>query len=160
MPSFWFFFTPCMRIQFLLEYCSCLSTRDDSLSTFSVNPKTFSSKLFIISSFFLRSASYSSNLAEINSTESVKHFSCCSPLIWLSFVVLARSKISYTLTSKFFRQLNNIALQSVDFNPSPKTSVSSVELAELPSFTFFVSSPPWDWSLRSLFLKKISRYRP
>ena len=23
---FWFSFTPCMRIQFLLEYCSCLST--------------------------------------------------------------------------------------------------------------------------------------
>ena len=60
--SFWFSFTTSMRIQLLLEYCSCLPTRDNNLSTFSLNPKTFSSKLFI-SSF-----SYSSDLAEANST--------------------------------------------------------------------------------------------
>ena len=55
-----------------------VTTRDDSLPTFSVNPKTLSSKLFIIPSFSLRLASHSSNLAEVNSTDSVKHFSCCS----------------------------------------------------------------------------------
>ena len=137
VSSFQFSFTPCVRIQFLLEYCSCLSTKYENLLTLSTNPKTFSSKLFIISCFFLPSPSYSSNLAEINSPDSVKHFSCCSPLIWLSFVVLARSKIYFTLTSKFSTQLNKIALQSADSNLSPKTSVSLVEVAELPSFTFF-----------------------
>ena len=153
MSSFWFSFTPCKRIQLFQENCFCLSTRHDSLSTFSANPEIFSTKLFIISSFFLRLDSYLSNLAEINSADSVKHFSCCSPFICLSFVVLARSKISFTLISKFFRQLNNIALQSADSNPSPKTSVSSVELAELP-LLFFLSSPPWDWSLRSHLFEK------
>ena len=34
VPLFWLFFTLFMRRQFVLEYCSCLSTRDDSLSTF------------------------------------------------------------------------------------------------------------------------------
>ena len=31
---FWLFFKLFMRRQFVLEYCSCLSTRDDSLSIF------------------------------------------------------------------------------------------------------------------------------
>ena len=32
VSSFWFSFAPRMKIQFLLEYCSCLSTRDNRYS--------------------------------------------------------------------------------------------------------------------------------
>ena len=53
--------------------------------------------------------------------------------------------------SKFFKQLNRIALQSSFPKPSAKTSHSSLKLAEPDYLTFFGSSLVLDSLLRSLF---------
>ena len=113
-----------------LEYCSCLSTCLESLSTRLDMLVKHSSSVLILSSFSFLSFSYSSNLFEIKSIASASSAKCFSPLICPSFSSLVFSKICVTYLSTFLIELNKMLTQSVDFKLSVNTS-SAIPLALL-----------------------------
>ena len=134
---------PCIRRQFPLDYCSCLSICCSILPFLFPRKDTRSCKYLICSSFFFLSSSNSSNFFVMQSTELAKSSSCFSPLIWLSLVKFATSYIFTTFVSNSFKQLNKISLQLELLIPSAKTSPASAsELPEHSSLNFFGSFPP------------------
>ena len=66
VSSFRFSSTSCIRRQFRLQYCSCLSTFTERLLTLSVNSVTCVGSFIISSSLAFLSFSYSSNLSDIS----------------------------------------------------------------------------------------------
>ena len=143
-----------------LEYCSCLSTCLESLSTRLDMLVKHSSSVLILSSFSFLSFSYSSNLFEIKSIASVSSTKCFSPLICSSFSSFW--KIYVICLSIFLIQLNKMLTQSGGFKLSVNT-LSGISLAllvfRLPSFNFLLLSSWFELShLTSRFFEFRSKY--
>ena len=147
----------CTRKQFLLEYCFCWSVCFSSIETLQDEVLTCNWRFPFISIFFAWS-SYFLNLTEINCAESCKSFSCLSSLICHSWVVFAKTKISFICFSTFLKQLKRISTHAESFKLYPKTlpNISlKLSMQLFSSLIFFGSSPlfpSFDWSLISLFV--------
>ena len=150
---FLFSFTPWRRRQFLLEYFSWRSRLLFTVSTFSFKYFTSFLRSQIYRSFYFLSASISSNFSLMNFMDSLTSSMCLAPLIWVSFVEEESSKISFTLFSKFCKELYKIPVQREDSISSSKISVSSLlsDIFQLVSLTFFLLSSSFDLSLKSRF---------
>ena len=129
----------CNNKQLHLEYCSCLSTWLERLSTHLDMLVNHSSCVLILSSFSFRSSSYSSNLLEIKSIASVSSAKCFSPLICPSFSSFVFSKICVICLSTFLIQLNKMLTQSGDFKLSVNTSSGYHWLCQYSGFHHSIS---------------------
>ena len=110
-----------------IDYCSCLSICVSKIAILSCIFKALSSKMFVFSSFYFLSFSYSSNLALIKSTDSCNLFMRILPLNWLSCVVLTIAVISLKLRLvEWIYSLRNISPHSDDCKLPVKTSSNDV----------------------------------
>ena len=144
VSSFSFTFTPWMRRQFLLEYCSWRSIR------YILELRFLAPKIVALSPFYPPPCPKISHKWTL-----VTSSMCLVPLIWASFVGEESSKVSFTCFSKFCEQLYEIPTQRGDSIPSSKISGSSLlsdvfKLLSL-SLAFFLSSSSFGLSLKSRF---------
>ena len=121
---------PCIRRQFLLEYCSCLS---DALFHHFCFPEkrtsllqTFNLLIFLVSLFLILIGLFCNIISC-----TCQIFQLLFTLIWLSLVDFATSYIFTTFASNSFKSLNKIPLQLELLSPSAKRyPASALELPE------------------------------
>ena len=159
--SFLFSGMPCNNKQLRLEYCSCLWTWLERLSTHLDMLVKHSSSVLILSSFSFLSFSYSSNLLKIKSIASISSAKCFSPLINPSFNSFVFSKIC-VICLTFLMQLNKMLTQSGNFKLSVNTLLGmslALLVFRLPSFNFLLLSSWFELShLTSRFFEFRSKY--